>query len=651
MINSKSEKTGKDDGTAMQSQKASSMISRDSIDMKPFLMKLKQREDAVSIFLISKLSDGTDQALEKYRGEVDSGQIEIALKQEIEQIIKGESIFEAKRFENVVLRSETKDLLARNPRGDDLIRLNRQLLEDAYPQEIPRYQDQSWKIGEEEIYILNPLYRLRNTQKDYVQVSGSVGMQPEQVHRAAAVVLALCNGERTVADIAKITRPLVKKIADDAKAIEVAKMNVRQILYSFCLTQEERKGQPKAPPRLQGFPETILMTKADYDQLCSRTKFRSVEYHARDFLPESKASKGMSKIDGPHLAVPPSLNWHFTSDCSTDCRYCYLGRRKVKPMPKERTLSLIEEAADIGVESILINGGDVVICPHLEDVLKALCKHRFLPGAISTKSFVSKDKAKMLAEAASVLLCVQFSIDSTVNDVADYLVGAKDYCERVFKSIDNVLEVGLRVEAKAVVTPYNILTVPKLYRDLKKRGVSVIRLAAYCRSGFHHSDDLFNHAASFQWLEGQIQQLQKEFPGDYINIQNGGPQLALLSPEARRQSWGNRSRCSAGRESMMICTDGKVIPCEQMPETEQYFCGDVSHQSILEVWNGDRLRDLTYGMPREKFKGTACYDCEEWGECCVMGNCIRDQAAHLGNIYCPPANCPKYETDKFVRMM
>ena len=76
-----------------------------------------------------------------------------------------------------------------------------------------------------------------------------------------------------------------------------------------------------------------------------------------------------------------------------------------------------------------------------------------------------------------------------------------------------------------------------------------------------------------------------------------------------------------------------------MPETEEYFCGDVSYQSIMEVWNGDRLKEMTYGMPREKFKGQPCYDCEEreqWHN--VMGYCIRDLAAHYGNIYQPPPN-------------
>ena len=503
------------------------------------------------------------------------------------------------------------------------------------------------KISDGEIYILSPLYRLRNS-KYYVLTQGVQGLASEQVLRAAGVVLALCNGRRTVADIARITRPLVKRIADDAKAIEVAKAHVKGVICDMIQTQEERKGQPLKRSELPA--TTILLTKADYDQKFGRTKFMPVEYRARDFLPKDLSETAPPPSNHRREAAPVLLNWHLTADCSTDCRYCYLGRRKVKPMPKERTLSLMEEAAAIGVVGIIPTGGDILLYPYLKDVMAALCKHKFLPAEVATKSFLGKEKAKVLEESASVLLALQFSIDSTVNDVADYLVRTKDYCNRVFASIDNALEAGLRVNAKAVVTPYNILTIPKLYRDLKKRGVSTICLATYCRSGFHHSDDLFNHAASYKWLEEQVEQLKQEFPDDLINIQNGGPSLEPLSPKARRVAWLRRIAFTAGRTDMMICADGKVIPCEQMPETEEYFCGDVSYQSIQEVWDGDRMRELTYGVLREKFKGQPCYDCEEWEVCiCERGNCIRDQAVHLGSIYQPPVNCPKHNRS-FIRM-
>jgi MoaA/NifB/PqqE/SkfB family radical SAM enzyme len=220
----------------------------------------------------------------------------------------------------------------------------------------------------------------------------------------------------------------------------------------------------------------------------------------------------------------------------------------------------------------------------------------------------------------------------------------------VFTSIDNALEAGLDVVVKAVITPYNILTIPKLYRDLKKRGVNTIRLSTYIRSGVRHSDDLFNHPASYQWLEEQVKQLQQEFPDNFIKVQNGAPSMELPSLESRREAWTKRNACPAGRTTMMICPDGKVIPCEQMPEMEEYFCGDVSHQSLQEVWDGECLRELTYGSPREKFKGQLCYDCGEWEKCiCQMGNCIRNLAMYHGGVYQTPQECPKCNKKSFIR--
>jgi len=508
-------------------------------------------------------------------------------------------------------------------------------------------EERPWlKMGDEEIHVLSPLYRLRSSKHDYVYVWGMQTFFRDKIHRAAGIVAALCNGKRTIADIARITRPLVQA-SDDREAMEVAKERVKKIIHTLSQTREELAGEPRK--RNVYPPSTVLVTKEEYDRKFGGTKFLPVEYHAKDFLPKDASEMRPEPNRNRREAAPLQMTWNVTSECSTDCRYCYLGRRKVKRLSKERMLSLMEEAATIKVMEIIPTGGDLLLYQYLEDILDAMRKYRFLPVDLATKSFLSREKAEVLAGAASVVLGLQFSIDSTVSDVADYLVRAKGYCDRVFKSIDNALETGLHVDAKAVITPYNILTIPKLYRDLKKRGVSTIRLAAYSRSGFHHSDDLFNHVVSYQWLEEQIKQLQQEFPDDDIRIQNGPPVLKPASLEDRLKAWPKRAMCSAGRSTMVMCTDGKVIPCEQTPETEKYFCGDLSYQSIQEVWDSDRLRELTYGIPREKFKGQPCYDCEEWRECIWQkGNCVRDLAKYEDNIYQPPPNCPKYNKS-FIR--
>ena len=99
--------------------------------------KLKARADGVSIYICGRLKQSTRKALEQWRGPEEVSQaLKKAVIKDINAIIKGPSIWDAARFGRVNTRQDTRDLLERNPHGMDMARLNRLLLEDAYPLEL-----------------------------------------------------------------------------------------------------------------------------------------------------------------------------------------------------------------------------------------------------------------------------------------------------------------------------------------------------------------------------------------------------------------------------------------------------------------------------------------------------------------------------------
>jgi radical SAM protein with 4Fe4S-binding SPASM domain len=490
------------------------------------------------------------------------------------------------------------------------------------------------------------MYRLRK-DGDHATLFGSQGIGTWGIHLSYGVVLALFDGRRTVLDVARLTRHMAPFV-DESDALAVASHHIKLLAGHFTKTKEEQKGEHAARGIYPS--ESPLLLKQEYDEKFAGRAYRHVEYDPREFLPKDATEISDGPYGGGHLRSPHEINWHLTSTCSVDCKYCYLLRRRIHPLPKSKALALVDEIAEADVLALNLLGGDVLLYPHLVDVIEAMRGHRFLPIEISTKSFLSKKLAAELARASDMISALQFSIDADDEHIAQYLVGVPNYPARIFASIDNALEAGLDVAAKMVVTPHNVYTVPRLYRTLRKRGVSQIRVAAYGRSGFHHTDDLFLDDDCYAWWEQEQKKLQEEFADESIRIQNGGPQVTPQSVQARQEAWASRSACAAGRTMMMICTDGKVIPCEQMPETEEYFCGDVTRESVLEIWHGDRLKELTYGMPRDKFRGQPCYDCSQREEC--LGNngiCIRDLAVHYGSIYLPPPNCPRHDLP-FVRI-
>ena len=103
-------------------------------DVDAFVNKVRAKSDPVSKFLLdSGLTNNLDAA---HPANGDPAPFRILLVTNLNRIVTGPSIYDSNRFQQIHLRPETDELLRENPRGQDLIRLNRRLLEDAYPAEL-----------------------------------------------------------------------------------------------------------------------------------------------------------------------------------------------------------------------------------------------------------------------------------------------------------------------------------------------------------------------------------------------------------------------------------------------------------------------------------------------------------------------------------
>jgi hypothetical protein len=119
-------------------------------DLAHFAVKLSTAQYPISAFLKGRLSKMTLQLLSNYLNSgSDSGALEVSLLNDLNKIVAGQLIYEAKRFGDVKLRPQTRELLAYALQGDDLIDLNRLLLEDAYPLQISRKDSGSYQKATE----------------------------------------------------------------------------------------------------------------------------------------------------------------------------------------------------------------------------------------------------------------------------------------------------------------------------------------------------------------------------------------------------------------------------------------------------------------------------------------------------------------------
>jgi subfamily B ATP-binding cassette protein MsbA len=114
---------------------ASSLLSKKSFkDVNGFVTRLGSQRDPVSSFIWPHFL-ATDQR-SVIDGAAASNQPPVILIEQLNHVLQCESLYDPQRFAGVKLSEDTKLLLAENPEGERLIRLNRLLLDDAYPHEL-----------------------------------------------------------------------------------------------------------------------------------------------------------------------------------------------------------------------------------------------------------------------------------------------------------------------------------------------------------------------------------------------------------------------------------------------------------------------------------------------------------------------------------
>jgi len=126
-------------------------------DAPALAQRIEQRVDPVSVFLYDQFSVETRQSLVAFTEHGENlDQLKTQLARELNTVINGSSIFDDQRFAGVTnRRPETAKLLAKERlEAGELVKLNRLLLEDAYPHAISIY------VGWRYVFMVTPLFGL-----------------------------------------------------------------------------------------------------------------------------------------------------------------------------------------------------------------------------------------------------------------------------------------------------------------------------------------------------------------------------------------------------------------------------------------------------------------------------------------------------------
>ena len=113
--------------------------ANDFLDISSFVVKLNSHADPFFQFLWNQFSEPERKLIENAISSTRQQDILVdTLLTRLNSVLKGGLIYSPQVFEKIEISPEVLALLTQNPKGDELVRLNRQLMEDACPQEIKK---------------------------------------------------------------------------------------------------------------------------------------------------------------------------------------------------------------------------------------------------------------------------------------------------------------------------------------------------------------------------------------------------------------------------------------------------------------------------------------------------------------------------------
>ena len=253
--------------------------------------------------------------------------------------------------------------------------------------------------------------------------------------------------------------------------------------------------------------------------------------------------------------------------CNLACEYCNEYDDFSQPVTTEIMFQRVDKLAELGTSVITISGGEPLLHPELDEIIRRIRKRGMIAGLITNGYLLVADRIERLNKAG--LEWLQISIDNVTPD---------DVSKKSLKVLDKKLELLARhadfhVNINSVVgggvrNPQDALTIGKRALEL----------------GFSSTIGIIHDGS------GQLQPLGDEERRIYHEMK------ALEKRTFTRvnafqdniaQGRPNQWRCRAGSRYLYICEDGLVHYCSQQRgypgiPLEKYTVADIRREYLSE---------------------------------------------------------------------
>ncbi len=321
------------------------------------------------------------------------------------------------------------------------------------------------------------------------------------------------------------------------------------------------------------------------------------------------------------------LKIEITQNCPLGCLHCSTaaGPNRKDHIPIGTLIRLLNEASEMGVESVSFSGGEPLVYPDLDNLISysrglGLYLSLYTTGIINNNLHsLSFKRVKSLIEGGVYRFV--FSVYSTNESLHSSITG--------FDSLPITVDaIKSTVMAKSECVEIHFVALKRNYRQLENvvslasslgvTQVSILRFvphgrgAALARSEKLSRDELRELAVTINMIRHKYRD---------VNIRVGSP-FNILGLDA--------TQCNAGKNILIIIPSGQVVPCDgfknvNYPDLEY---GNIYNNSLQTIWeHSSLLNRVRYELDSDWTK-TRCGECNLLSFC--QSGCIAQKVVQNG---------------------
>ncbi len=229
--------------------------------------------------------------------------------------------------------------------------------------------------------------------------------------------------------------------------------------------------------------------------------------------------------------------------CNLSCAYCNEYDNFSKPVPIPEMMRRVDVLARLGTTIITLSGGEPLLHPELEDIIRRIRSHGILAGLITNGYLLTPARIERLNRAG--LDHLQISIDNVQPD---------DVSKKSLRVLDQKLE----ALARHALFHVNINSV--LGSPIRNPQDALVVAHRAQQLGFTSTVGILHDGS------GQLKPLSDEQQRIFIEIMNTGKRsFARFNLFQKNIANGrpNDWRCRAGSRYLYVCEDGLVHYCSQ----------------------------------------------------------------------------------------